>query len=173
LTFIVGTLAAPLDALSVETTRIFNAPTIKNVRLDWCKHWARDCGKPAAALFCRERGFERAKNWTIDRNVGARGIATVVFGDGRLCRGPNCSSFRAITCAKGSASRVIVLSAQVQPKSSTTRLQPTGKIAVAKIPQGVTVARPGTLNVAPRPRPRPKGLARQPQGEVTSQPGRR
>ena len=36
----------------------------------------------------------------MDPNIGRRGIATLVFGDGRLCNGPKCSGFRAITCAR-------------------------------------------------------------------------
>jgi hypothetical protein len=86
-------------AKASESTKSFVAPKIKDVRLDWCRHWARDCGKPAAELFCRQMGFSKAVRFSIDPDIGARGIATVVFGDGKLCRAPYCSGFRIITCA--------------------------------------------------------------------------
>ena len=84
---------------SAETQQ-FAAPSVRGVRLDWCAHFGADCGKPAADLFCKEVGFERAARFDIEQNVGARGIATLVFGDGRMCQGPTCSGFRAITCTK-------------------------------------------------------------------------
>jgi hypothetical protein len=83
-----------------KDTRTFANPTVKGQRLDWCKHWARECGQPAADLYCRQQGFARAANFTHDANVGARGIPTLVFGDGRLCEGPGCSSFGSITCVR-------------------------------------------------------------------------
>jgi hypothetical protein len=90
----------PEEAKAAEPTKNFVAPKIKNIRLDWCRHWARDCGKPAADLFCRQMGFSTAVRFSIDPEIGARGIATVVFGDGKLCRAPYCSGFRIITCAQ-------------------------------------------------------------------------
>jgi hypothetical protein len=80
-------------------TRTFALPTVKGVRLDWCKNWARQCGEPAAILFCRENGYQRAVRWTIAPGVGR----TLVFGDGRLCQGPLCSGFSAITCERVAA----------------------------------------------------------------------
>ncbi len=81
-------------------TQIFTAPSIRNVRLDWCAHFGRDCGQVAADLFCREMQFERATRFAIDQNIGARGVDTLVFGDGALCHAPQCSGFRSITCQK-------------------------------------------------------------------------
>lgn len=83
-----------------ETTRTFETPTINGVRLDWCKHFASQCGAPAADLFCQQNGYTRATRFVIDPGIGAFGIPTVIFGDGRLCRAPICSGFRAITCTK-------------------------------------------------------------------------
>ena len=81
-------------------TQTFANPSVKGVRLDWCAHFGTACGQPAADLFCRQNGFTSAPRFAIDPNVGRRGIATLVFGDGRLCNGANCSGFRAITCSK-------------------------------------------------------------------------
>ena len=83
-------------AAAVETSQSFIAPVIKDFRLDWCRNWGVACGGPAAELFCREKGFDKATRWSIEPNVGARGIPTLVFGDGKLCKAPNCSGFRVI-----------------------------------------------------------------------------
>ncbi|MEX3006917.1 hypothetical protein [Hoeflea sp. TYP-13] len=83
-----------------DVTRTFSTPTINGVRLDWCKHWGSQCGAPAAELFCQQNGYARAVRFSIDPGLGAFGVPTVVFGDGRLCRAAICSGFRAITCAK-------------------------------------------------------------------------
>jgi hypothetical protein len=91
-----------MPAGAAETSQTFVAPTLKNVRLDWCRNWGRECGGPAAELFCRAKGFNKATSWSIDPNAGARGIPTLVFGDGRLCKAPECSAFRSIVCSRTS-----------------------------------------------------------------------
>ncbi len=90
-------------AVAVEASQSFVAPVIKDFRLDWCRNWGAACGGPAADLFCKEKGFDKATRWSIEPNVGARGIPTLVFGDGRLCKAPNCSGFRVIVCARVAA----------------------------------------------------------------------
>gem|GEM_PF-4669469 len=50
---------------------LFNAPRMRGYRLDWCKHFGRECGAPAATLFCREKGYERAVRWAIEPRIGA------------------------------------------------------------------------------------------------------
>ncbi|MCP4319300.1 MAG: hypothetical protein GY789_25775 [Hyphomicrobiales bacterium] len=88
------------SAVAKDVTRTFNTPTINGVRLDWCKFFGSQCGEPAAELFCQQNGYTRAVRFSIDPGLGAFGVPTVVFGDGRLCRAAICSGFRAITCAK-------------------------------------------------------------------------
>ncbi|MEM6460632.1 MAG: hypothetical protein AAF724_01810 [Pseudomonadota bacterium] len=88
------------SAPAQETTQTFNAPTINGIRLDWCRLYGRQCGAPAAELFCRSRGFTRAVDFSIDPRIGVFGVPTVVFGDGRLCRSRACSGFQQITCAR-------------------------------------------------------------------------
>ncbi|WP_419909494.1 hypothetical protein [Hoeflea sp.] len=83
-----------------ETSRTFETPSINGVRVDWCKHFASECGAPAADLFCQQQGYKRATQFAIDPAIGAFGIPTVIFGDGQLCRSPICSGFRAITCSR-------------------------------------------------------------------------
>ena len=94
-------LAAALVTLPAHAqTEVFANPAIKGMRLDWCMYWAHDCGEPAADFFCREQGFARSLRFSIDQNVGRRGVVTLVLGDGRLCAAPTCSGFRSITCAR-------------------------------------------------------------------------
>lgn len=107
--------------LAAQETRSFSAPAVKGVRLDWCKHWARDCGKPAADLFCREMGFQHAAQFEIDVGVGGRGIRTLVFGDGRICSHPTCSSFKAITCARAATPPIKALVPKQQDKPADVK----------------------------------------------------
>ncbi len=97
---IVVAMALVASGPAPATTQTFANPSVEGVRLDWCAHFGTACGQAAADLFCRQSGFTNAQRFTIDPNIGRRGIATLVFGDGRLCNGANCSGFRAITCAK-------------------------------------------------------------------------
>ncbi len=90
----------PTGVTAQEVTRTFEQPTINGVRVDWCKHLASQCGAPAADLYCQEQGYQRAVRFLIDPGIGAFGVPTVFFGDGRICRSPICSGFIAITCAK-------------------------------------------------------------------------
>jgi len=98
-------LSAPFAdvARAQQEARTFANPVMRGVRLDWCKHWGRECGKPAADLFCKESGFQSAQRFQIAKGVGRTGATTLVFGDGRVCRGPTCDGFSAITCIKAAA----------------------------------------------------------------------
>ena len=109
LTLALALLAILLSAPSADTAhaqqeaRTFANPVMRGVRLDWCKHWGRECGKPAADLFCKESGFESAQRFQIAKGVGRSGVTTLVFGDGRVCTGPTCDGFGSITCVKARA----------------------------------------------------------------------
>ena len=115
LLLLIGMCGGFSPATAAETSQSFIAPVIKDMRLDWCRNWGAGCGGPAAELFCHEKGFDKALRWSIEPNVGARGIPTLVFGDGRLCRAPNCSGFRVIVCT-----RVAVTPPKPEIKSQTT-----------------------------------------------------
>ena len=122
-------------------TRSFNSPTVKGVRLDWCKHWARECGKPAADLYCREQGYQTAASFAIDHNVGSRGISTVVFGDGRICKAPTCSAFRTITCERAQPAK------KPEPEAPAVTLAVPGKTLQPTEPKkpDVKLAVPGKV----------------------------
>ncbi len=124
LILLIGLSGLPAPAAGAEVSQTFVAPVIKDVRLDWCRNWGVGCGGPAAELFCREKGFDKATRWSIEQNVGARGIPTLVFGDGRLCRAPNCSGFRVIECARVAAAPSPKLEVKPQPIEQKTKVKP-------------------------------------------------
>ncbi|MGH6854351.1 MAG: hypothetical protein ACREDN_02915 [Aestuariivirga sp.] len=120
-------------AAAVETSQSFVAPVIKDFRLDWCRNWGVGCGGPAAELFCREKGFDKATRWSIDPNVGARGIPTLVFGDGRLCQAPNCSGFRVIVCARVAAAAPPKLEVKPPTTVKKIKVKPAPTVELPKI----------------------------------------
>ena len=167
---LVSTLAAgliTLSSLASAATQTFSSPSVRGVRLDWCAHFGTGCGQPAADLFCRENGFTSAGRFSIDANIGRRGVATLVFGDGRLCSGPDCSGFRAITCTKVDAA-VPGPVGPVAPSGPAVTVNP-GLILkpivrqppVIRAPPPTrpsrppVVVRPPTVTAVPTPPPRP------------------
>jgi hypothetical protein len=58
----------------------------------------QDCGEPAAQAWCKTQGFQRARAWEIDENIGAL-FPTVILGENRICAQFVCDGFREITCA--------------------------------------------------------------------------
>jgi hypothetical protein len=72
-------------------------------RLDYCLHYSKTsgafggCGNPAANAWCKTRGFVKAKQWVIARDIGAVS-PTSVIGDDRICRAAACDGFASITC---------------------------------------------------------------------------
>lgn len=94
-----------------EAVREYIDPTIEVVsgsskklyRVDWCLHWARDCGQPAADAFCRRMGGKMGAtvvSWTQEKNIGSQSH-TYVMGDKKVCREAFCDGFRTITCKLG------------------------------------------------------------------------
>ncbi len=120
--FLTFLLTANLFAVfAADEFQTFQRPTINDVRLDWCRHWARDCGAPAANLFCQQKGYARAARFSGHPNLGTTGVPTVVFGDGRICQGPTCSGFAAITCVRPGPAP----SPEVKVKQRAAPVQPT------------------------------------------------
>lgn len=66
-------------------------------RLDWCLNWGTGCGKPAADKFCSKKGFARAKNFSIDADIGAV-TRTRLITTGAVCDQGYCDGFKGITC---------------------------------------------------------------------------
>lgn len=84
--------ASPGEARSAM---LFMAPTVGGTYVDYCLHFARDCGKPAADAFCQRSGYTSAVDFDLAPNLGH----TVILGDpGSECRHPGCGGFRFIDC---------------------------------------------------------------------------
>src|SRR6056297_1672361 len=68
---VLATLAAlTLTAAPSAEASEFHEPMVDGHRLDWCREWAANCGKPAADAFCRAQGFDRAAFYERDTNIG-------------------------------------------------------------------------------------------------------
>ena len=80
-----------------NTASKFIAPTIQGYRLDWCREWASDCGRPAANAFCAMKGFSQATAFTPAQDIGAA-TPTKVIGTGQICNQAFCDGFQSITC---------------------------------------------------------------------------
>ncbi len=152
-------------------TQMFAPPTLHGVLLDWCAHFGKDCGKPAADLFCREQHFDEATTFSIDQNAGQRGIPTLVFGDGSLCQGAQCSGFRQITCARTVAAQPQAPPAIVAPPP-TIAAPPARQLTPAIVPQSQPRLPPVPPAVVQplRPLSPPPPLPPQSQPPVIAQP---
>lgn len=98
-TGIVGPAMQPPPEMPAERT-FEEVVDLAGYRVDWCKHWARDCGKPAADAFCQLRGFGVARNFIKAENIGSAERPTRTIEDRRLCDSPNCDGFLRVTCAR-------------------------------------------------------------------------
>jgi hypothetical protein len=65
-------------------------------RLDVCREWGANCGKPAADAFCaaHEKAFREAVSFKVEDDFGH----TAVISNGQLCFGPHCDTFASIRC---------------------------------------------------------------------------
>jgi hypothetical protein len=75
----------------------FIRPMIDGVRLDWCKSFAEECGKPAADAFCMKMGYEEAKSYGGPDMAPNR---TRCVGSREICNGSYCGGFHWIECEK-------------------------------------------------------------------------
>jgi hypothetical protein len=72
-------------------------------RLDFCLHYSKTsgafggCGGQAADAWCKARGFAKARQWVVARDIGATS-PTSVIGDDRICNDARCDGFASITC---------------------------------------------------------------------------
>lgn len=96
-----ATLGLVMAAPAFAENKTYQDPMYKGARLDWCRDWAKNCGKPAAVAFCQNKGFATAATFKQDKDPGG---STKVIGSGKMCEGDNCTSFSSITCtdSKGS-----------------------------------------------------------------------
>lgn len=93
-------LERPMARVAVlpSTARTFTFPVHEIYRLNLCLHWQRECGEPAAAAWCRARGYARVVDWAADPDIGAD-FPTVVLTGRRVCAESTCDGFKTITCA--------------------------------------------------------------------------
>ncbi|HQP49297.1 MAG TPA: hypothetical protein PKX12_11240 [Spirochaetota bacterium] len=77
---------------AVQST--FNAPEIEGMRLDWCLHFGRQCGKPAADRYCAAKGLSAAVKWRVEEGIGK----TYIIGDKKVCNARYCDGFKFILC---------------------------------------------------------------------------
>ena len=77
-----------------QQIQAFLKPKIQGVRLDWCYKWAQFCGQAAAEAYCAAKGFNDAKGFEKDDDIGY----TRVIGSGQICNDPNCDGFTYVKC---------------------------------------------------------------------------
>jgi len=82
-----------------SVSRTFHNPRINGVRLDWCRRWGKQCGRPAANAFCRRRGYSRSIAHRQAVNIG-RWTQTRIIATGQICARDFCDGFRRITCIR-------------------------------------------------------------------------
>ena len=82
-----------------RTEKRFANPMQDGYRLDWCLHWGRECGRPAANAWCVRKGYSYARSQIIARDIGAR-TPTRVMGDRKTCSDADCDGFAEIVCYK-------------------------------------------------------------------------
>jgi hypothetical protein len=85
--------AAPAEA----GVRNFFLPEIEGARVDACLA-SGTCGKPAADLFCRAQGYDRAM--IFQREVSAQSRR---LDSGELCLSNACTAFKQVKCFVASA----------------------------------------------------------------------
>jgi len=95
----VGALPGEEQAEPKSASELFRFPVIKSRRLNYCYRWGNECGEPAAAAFCKEEGYARARRWKRDAHIGAL-FPTIVLGDDRVCDKFLCDGFEEILCSQ-------------------------------------------------------------------------
>lgn len=90
LLLICAALAAPLQAGEVR----IKDPKVGGIALDYCRSWAKDCGKPAANAYCRTRGYSKAVKFGKADNKPP----TRVIDGGKVCKAPQCDRISWVVC---------------------------------------------------------------------------
>jgi hypothetical protein len=83
-----------IDYVVCEAEAVFTNPIYGQYPLDFCFHWGKNCGKPAADGFCRSKGY----NWSVDFAVRPDFPPTRVIGTGQVCNQPYCDRIVLVTC---------------------------------------------------------------------------
>lgn len=72
---------------------------VDGMPLDFCLHWGRDCGKPAADARCQAQGYAGASTY----EVRPASPPTRVFASGQICDVVFCDRIISVTCIGGKA----------------------------------------------------------------------
>ena len=80
----------------IPSHRVFANPVWRGQRLDVCREWGANCGKPAADAFCKAEGFSDALHAEADPQPGFS--TTRVISSGQVCSGSFCTGFQQIIC---------------------------------------------------------------------------
>jgi len=75
----------------------FTEPAWLGRRVDYCLSWARDCGMPAAQVFCKRMGYFGAGAFEVAPTIGAE-TPTFTMADLKTCDQAGCSGFARINC---------------------------------------------------------------------------
>lgn len=81
---------------AISSDRKFQNPSWNGTRLDACKSFGKDCGKPAADAFCVSKGFSSSTTSVLDSTPG-RG-KTRIISNNQICDADFCVGFQFITC---------------------------------------------------------------------------
>ena len=75
----------------------FYNPKHNGYRMDWCRTFSNECGKPAAVAFCKSKGFQTAVSHKQAYNTGKQ---TMTIGQNSICdpRHTRCDGFKKIVC---------------------------------------------------------------------------
>jgi hypothetical protein len=75
-------------------SRIFENPTINNIRVDRCLRWGTDCGAPAADHWCQSKGFKGATDFSVEI------VHPTILQDSHrtVCDSFYCGAFKRIVC---------------------------------------------------------------------------
>lgn len=87
-------------SFAAPTTRIvsvkINNPKVGGYALDLCKQWGVQCGLPAAAAYCKSKGYLSAASYKVRKNTPP----TKVIRGGGLCVENYCDRISQVTCKK-------------------------------------------------------------------------
>lgn len=89
-------LNAQTDAHAVVNSKSFRNPSLDGIRVDYCLERGTYCGFDAANSFCELKGFDIAKYFDIDKDIGK----TWILGDKSLCLTNTCDGFKFIQCVR-------------------------------------------------------------------------